>query len=101
MGEKVSLEPLMASVFLTFFSNIVDKETAFRVIDRFLIGKFGLLILTLFLEGEKAIVDIVKHVLKTFEAHIMSLESFELQVFLKAEIYRQAINQDKFFPNDN
>jgi len=38
--EKIQLEPLMASVFLTLFSNILDAETAVKVLDLFILGKF-------------------------------------------------------------
>jgi hypothetical protein len=37
--EKIDLEPLMASVFLTFFSNIVDEKVAVKVFDLFILCK--------------------------------------------------------------
>ena len=42
--------------------------------------------------------DIIKHVLKSKEDYLASLDCWEFQVFLSKKIYEQAIQDENFFP---
>ena len=55
-------------------------------------------ITSIFIEGESAIIDIMKHLLRENENEIITMDCWDLQVFLGRKMYEQAIEKNKFFP---
>ena len=62
---NVILESLLASPMLTIFANLIPVEDALKVFDRFILGnhQFNLNLL----DGEQAVLDIMKHLLRNQE----------------------------------
>jgi len=59
--KKILLEPLIASGFITLFSNLIDIESATKVMERFmLIGESYVIdtICWVFLQNEEEIIEI-------------------------------------------
>jgi len=63
----VILESLFASPLLTLFANLIPVEQATRVLERFMLVKNLFIHL---IDGEKAILDIMKYLLRKHETEI-------------------------------
>ena len=95
--HNVVLESLLASPLLTIFSNLIPVDHALRVLERFMLGKLWIL-LTFCTDGEKTIMDVMKHLLRRHEAEISNMDCWDIQVFLGRKIYENAIEDNSFFP---
>ena len=95
--HDIYLESLFASAFMTLFSNLIPLNYSLRILDRFILCKF-LYRLMLYLDGEKGIMDIIKHILRMKEDYLASLDCWEFQVYLSKKIYEQCIEEENFFP---
>ena len=74
--KKVLLEPLIASAFITLFSNLIDTENATKVMERFM------------LMGESFVVDTICWVLIQNEEEILEIrEEFMVQKFIGRTMY--------------
>jgi len=80
--QNVILESLFASPLLTMFGNLIPISEALRVIDRYI------------LDGEEAIYNIMKHLLKSKEQDMLKMDCWELQVFLGRNLYIQAVEDN-------
>jgi len=78
--KKVLIEPLIASCFITLFSNLVDKESATKVMERFM------------LLGEDYIIDTICEVLWHNSAEILKLEDdFMIQKYIGRTMYLESL----------
>ncbi len=74
--KKILLEPLIASAFITLFSNLIDIENATKVMERFM------------LIGESYIVDTICWVMLQNEDELLLIkEEFMLQKYLGRTMY--------------
>ena len=83
---KILLEPLIASAFITLFSNTIDVPNATKVMERFM------------LIGERYIVDTICLVLLNNQAEIRAqTDEFMLQKLLGRTMYQAALEKGTFF----
>lgn len=81
------LEAQLSSPLMAIFANLVPLETSLRILDRFL------------LQGGRGILNIVKSSFRCQKAHILSInDAFELQMYLKRQVYLDAMEADQFLP---
>ena len=74
--KKVLLEPLIASAFITLFSNLIEIELATKVMERFM------------LIGENYIIDTICEVLFNNAAELLTIdEDFMIQKFIGRTMY--------------
>ena len=86
-SRNITLEACLSNPFLSLFSNVIPSQHVLKVLDRFV--HFG----------QKALVQIVKNILKTQQDKLMHIkDQFELQKFLARQIYHEAIQEGNFFP---
>ena len=90
--QNVILESLFASPLLTMFGNLIPISEALRVIDRYILGKESKISFTI--DGEEAIYNIMKHLLKSKEQDMLKMDCWELQVFLGRNLYIQAVEDN-------
>lgn len=81
---------------LTIFANLIPIEDALKVLDRFILGNH--LFNLNFLDGEKAVLDIMKHLLKNQEEGILEMDCWDIQVYLGRKMYEESIEEGNFFP---
>jgi hypothetical protein len=80
------LEPLIASAFLTLFSNLIDPENATKVMERFM------------LIGERYIVDTICLIIIKKQAEILKItDEFQLQKYLGRDMYKDCLAINEFF----
>lgn len=85
LKKSIVLEALLASPFFTLFSNLIDLVSSNRVLERFL------------LLGEIYIIDVVCNLFHQFRKDMLSLDNWDLQVFIGRSMYQQAIDNRTFF----
>jgi hypothetical protein len=84
--SKILLEPLIASAFITLFSNTIDVPNATKVMERFM------------LIGERYIVDTICLVIVRNEGEILKMtDEFMLQKLLGRTMYQTALENGTFF----
>ena len=73
---EICIEPLLASAFLTVFSNLLVINEAQKALERFI------------LEGEVFVVETIKGLLKVYEEKMINMDSWELMLFIAREMYQ-------------
>ena len=73
--RQIMLEPLLASPYLTLFSNLVNLENSIKVLEIFM------------LMGEPFITNTLRNLLKLYNNEMLKMDQFELQVFLGRKMY--------------
>ena len=86
--HDVSLEPLLASPFITIFANLLDIESAERALERFI------------LMGEIYVIDTLKQLFKANEQRLVQMDAWDMQVFIGRKMYQQAIEKEEFFSSN-
>ena len=75
--KKILLEPLIASAFITLFSNLIDIESATKVMERFM------------LIGESYVIDTICWVFLQNEDELLEVkEEFMLQKYIGRTMYQ-------------
>ncbi len=85
LKKSIELEALLASPFFTLFSNLIDLQSANRVMERFL------------LLGEPYILDVVCNLFQHFRKDMLAMDNWDLQVFIGRSMYQLAIDHKSFF----
>jgi len=55
-------------------------------------------ILNFNIDGELSIQNIMKHLLRQQEPHILKMDCWDIQVYLGRKMYEEAIEEGNFFP---
>ncbi len=74
-NHNLTLEPLIASPFMTLFSNLISVENSLKVLERFI------------LIGEEYIIDTMKSLFKENQVEMLKMDQWDLQVFIGRKMY--------------